>query len=191
MALIFMRLPSSFVPEEDQGAVMTLVQLPAGSTLDKTNAVMDKLANYYHDKETDNIESVFTISGFGFMGSGQNSGMAFIKLKDWDERAGSENTAQSIARRAMVMNMMIPEASLIFPIAPPPIQGFGNTSGFDLQLKDVGGVGHEALLDARNQLMGMAMQNPAIAPIRPGGQEDAPKLKLTSIRHKQPLMAYL
>lgn len=178
MALIFMQLPSSFVPEEDQGAVMTLVQLPAGSTLDKTNAVMDKLANYYHDKETDNIESVFTISGFGFMGSGQNSGMAFIKLKDWDERAGSENTAQSIARRAMVMNMMIPEASLIFPIAPPPIQGFGNTSGFDLQLKDVGGVGHEALLDARNQLMGMAMQNPAIASIRPGGQEDAPKLKV-------------
>lgn len=178
IALIFMRLPSSFVPEEDQGAVMTLVQLPAGSTLDKTNAVMDKLANYYHDKETDNIESVFTISGFGFMGSGQNSGMAFIKLKDWDERAGSENTAQSIARRAMVMNMMIPEASLIFPIAPPPIQGFGNTSGFDLQLKDVGGVGHEALLDARNQLMGMAMQNPAIASIRPGGQEDAPKLKV-------------
>lgn len=178
MALIFMRLPSSFVPEEDQGAVMTLVQLPAGSTLDKTNAVMDKLANYYHDKETDNIESVFTISGFGFMGSGQNSGMAFIKLKDWDERAGSENTAQSIARRAMVMNMMIPEASLIFPIAPPPIQGFGNTSGFDLQLKDIGGVGHEALLDARNQLMGMAMQNPAIASIRPGGQEDAPKLKV-------------
>lgn len=178
MALIFMRLPSSFVPEEDQGAVMTLVQLPAGSTLDKTNAVMDKLANYYHDKETDNIESVFTISGFGFMGSGQNSGMAFIKLKDWDERAGSENTAQSIARRAMVMNMMILEASLIFPIAPPPIQGFGNTSGFDLQLKDIGGVGHEALLDARNQLMGMAMQNPAIASIRPGGQEDAPKLKV-------------
>ena len=178
MALIFMRLPSSFVPEEDQGAVMTLVQLPAGSTLDKTNAVMDKLANYYHDKETDNIESVFTISGFGFMGSGQNAGMAFIKLKDWDERVGSENTAQSIARRAMAMNMMIPEASLIFPIAPPPIQGFGNTSGFDLQLKDVGGVGHEALLDARNQLMGMAMQNPAIASIRPGGQEDAPKLKV-------------
>ncbi|WP_049236457.1 efflux RND transporter permease subunit [Moraxella canis] len=178
MAFVFMRLPSSFVPEEDQGSVMTLVQLPAGSTLDKTNSVMDKLANYYHDKEVDNIESVFTISGFSFMGSGQNAGMAFIKLKDWDERKGGENTAQSIARRAMAMNMMIPEASLIFPMAPPPIQGFGNASGFDLQLKDVGGVGHETLLDARNQLMGMAMQNPAIASIRPGGQEDAPKLKV-------------
>ena len=178
VAFVFMRLPSSFVPEEDQGAVMTLVQLPAGSTLDKTNAVMDQLTQYYQNQEADNIESVFAISGFSFMGSGQNAGMAFVKLKDWDDRKGDENTAQSIVNRAMAMNMMIPEASLIFPMAPPPIQGFGNASGFDMQLKDVGGVGHQALLDARNQLMGMAMQNPTIAMIRPGGQEDAPKLKL-------------
>ena len=178
VAFVFMRLPSSFVPEEDQGSVMTLVQLPAGSTLDKTNAVMDKLTQYYQNQEADNIESVFAISGFSFMGSDQNAGMAFVKLKDWDDRKGDENTAQSIANRAMAMNMMIPEASLIFPMAPPPIQGFGNASGFDMQLKDVGGVGHQALLDARNQLMGMAMQNPTIAMIRPGGQEDAPKLKL-------------
>lgn len=178
VAFVFMRLPSSFVPEEDQGAVMTLVQLPAGSTLDKTNAVMDQLTQYYQNQEADNIESVFAISGFSFMGSGQNAGMAFVKLKDWDDRKGDENTAQSIANRAMAMNMMIPEASLIYPMVPPPIQGFGNASGFDMQLKDVGGVGHQALLDARNQLMGMAMQNPTIAMIRPGGQEDAPKLKL-------------
>ena len=178
VAFVFMRLPSSFVPEEDQGSVMTLVQLPAGSTLDKTNAVMDQLTQYYQNQEADNIESVFAISGFSFMGSGQNAGMAFVKLKDWDDRKGDENTAQSIVNRAMAMNMMIPEASLIFPMAPPPIQGFGNASGFDMQLKDVGGVGHQALLDARNQLMGMAMQNPTIAMIRPGGQEDAPKLKL-------------
>lgn len=178
IAFVFMRLPSSFVPEEDQGAVMTLVQLPAGSTLDKTNAVMDQLTQYYQNQEADNIESVFAISGFSFMGSGQNAGMAFVKLKDWDDRKGDENTAQSIVNRAKAMNMMIPEASLIFPMVPPPIQGFGNASGFDMQLKDVGGVGHQALLDARNQLMGMAMQNPTIAMIRPGGQEDAPKLKL-------------
>lgn len=178
VAFVFMRLPSSFVPEEDQGSVMTLVQLPAGSTLDKTNAVMDQLIQYYQNQEADNIESVFAISGFSFMGSGQNAGMSFVKLKDWDDRKGDENTAQSIANRAMAMNMMIPEASLIFPMAPPPIRGFGNASGFDMQLKDVGGVGHQALLDARNQLMGMAMQNPTIAMIRPGGQEDAPKLKL-------------
>ena len=178
VAFVFMRLPSSFVPEEDQGSVMTLVQLPAGSTLDKTNAVMDQLTQYYQNQEADNIESVFAISGFSFMGSGQNTGMAFVRLKDWDDRKGDENTAQSIVNRAKAMNMMIPEASLIFPMAPPPIQGFGNASGFDMQLKDVGGVGHQALLDARNQLMGMAMQNPTIAMIRPGGQEDAPKLKL-------------
>lgn len=158
VAFVFMRLPSSFVPEEDQGSVMTLVQLPAGSTLDKTNAVMDQLTQYYQNQEADNIESVFAISGFSFMGSGQNAGMAFVKLKDWDDRKGDENTAQSIVNRAMAMNMMIPEASLIFPMVPPPIQGFGNASGFDMQLKDVGGVGHQALLDARNQLMGMAMQ---------------------------------
>ena len=178
VAFVFMRLPSSFVPEEDQGSVMTLVQLPAGSTLDKTNAVMDKLTQYYQNQEADNIESVFAISGFSFMGSGQNAGMAFVKLKDWDDRKGDENTAQSIVNRAMAMNMMIPEASLIFPMAPPPIQGFGNASGFDMQLKDVGGVGRQALLAARSELMGMAMQNPTIAMIRPGGQEDAPKLKL-------------
>ncbi|MDO4427736.1 MAG: efflux RND transporter permease subunit [Moraxella sp.] len=178
VAGIFMKLPSSFVPEEDQGAVMTLVQLPAGSTLNQTNAVMDKMANYYQTQEESNIVSVFTISGFSFMGSGQNAGMAFIKLKDWDERKGKENTAQAIAGRAMALNMMIPEANLIFPMAPPPIQGFGNSSGFEFQLQDASGIGHEALLEARNMLMGMAMQNSTIASIRPGGQEDAPKLKL-------------
>ncbi|MFC0820211.1 efflux RND transporter permease subunit [Moraxella marmotae] len=178
LAFVFMRLPSSFVPEEDQGAVMTLVQLPAGSTLSQTNDVMDKIANYYQTQETDNINSVFTISGFSFMGTGQNAGLAFVDLKDWDERKGKQNTAQAIVGRAMAMNVMIPEASLIFPVAPPSIQGFGNASGFDLQLQDVGGVGHEALLEARNMLMGMSMQNPAIASIRPGGQEDAPKLKV-------------
>ncbi len=178
MAFIFMRLPGSFVPEEDQGEVMTLVQLPSGATLDKTKAVMDKVSEYYKTQEADNVESVMAISGFSFMGSGQNMGMAFIKLKDWDDRPGKQNSAQAIAQRAMRMNAMIPEASLVFPLAPPPIQGFGNASGFDMQLQDASGVGHEALLEARNQLMGMAMQNPAIASIRPGDQEDAPKLKV-------------
>lgn len=178
MALLFVRLPSSFVPEEDQGAVMTLVQLPAGSTLAQTNSVMQKMAEYYNTQEADNIESVFTISGFSFMGTGQNAGMAFVDLKDWDERKGEQNTAQAIVARAMAMNVMIPEASLIYPVAPPPIQGFGNASGFEMQLQDIGGVGHAALLEARNMLMGMAMQNSEIASIRPGGQEDAPKLKV-------------
>ena len=178
MSFVFVKLPSSFVPEEDQGSVMTLVQLPPGSTLNQTNQVMEKLSGYYQSKEEKNIESVFTISGFSFMGSGQNAGMAFVKLKNWDDRVGEENTAQAIAGRAMALNMMIPEASLIFPMAPPAIQGFGNASGFEMQLQDTGGVGHERLLEARNMLMGMAMQDPTIGSIRPSGQEDSPKLKI-------------
>ncbi len=175
----FMKLPSSFVPEEDQGAVMTLVQLPAGSTLDQTSAVMTKVADYYQTQEKDNVVSVFTISGFSFMGSGQNMGMSFVMLKDWDERQGKDRTAQAIIKRAMAMNVMIPEAKLVFPTAPPVIRGFGNASGFDLQLQDIGGIGHDKLLEARNMLMGMAMQSPdVIGSIRPNGQEDAPKLKL-------------
>lgn len=174
----FMKLPNSFVPEEDQGYVITLVQLPAGTTMDKTTAVMDRVLGYYQNQEKDNVEAVFTISGFSFMGNGQNTGMAFIMLKDWSERKGKDRTAQAIAGRAMAMNVMIPEASLIYPMAPPSIQGFGNANGFDLQLQDTGGVGHDKLLEARNMLMGMATQDPTIASIRPGDQEDAPKLKL-------------
>lgn len=174
----FSKIPTSFVPEEDQGMLMTLVQLPAGSTMDKTDAVMDKVAAYYQTQEKANVDKVFTISGFSFMGSGQNTGMAFIKLKDWSERKGKDNSAQAIASRAMMMNGSIKEATLVYPVAPAPIQGF-DAGGFSLQLQDRGGVGHEKLLEARNMLMGMAMQDSEnIGSIRPGGQADAPKLKI-------------
>lgn len=178
MALLFTRLPSSFVPEEDQGVLMTLVQLPAGSTLDQTAAVMEKVGGYFREQEAGNVESVFTISGFSFGASGQNAGLAFVKLKDWSERTSDESLAQSIAGRAMALNVMIPEATLVYPIAPPAIQGFGNSSGFDLQLQDIGGVGHEKLLEASNMLLGMSAQNENVAGVHPNGQEDAPKLKV-------------
>lgn len=178
IALIFMRLPTSFVPEEDQGMLMTLVQLPAGSTLDQTEEVMAKVGGYFHEQEADNVESVFTVSGFSFGASGQNTGLAFVKLKDWGERNTKDSVAQAIARRAMVLNAMIPEATLVYPIAPPAIQGFGNASGFNLQLQDIGGVGHAKLLDARNMLLGMSAQNEHVVGVRPNGQEDAPKLKV-------------
>lgn len=185
LAFSFKKLPSSFVPEEDQGMLMTMVQLPAGSTLDKTNAVMDKVQQYYQHNEANTVDSVFTISGFSFMGSGQNTGMAFVKLKDWNERTGKDATAQAIANKAMMMNAIIPEASLVFPMAPPAIQGFGDGSGFELRLQDRSGVGHETLLEARNMLMGMALQDKTtIGSIRPNGQEDAPKLKI-DINHAQ------
>lgn len=178
IALIFMRLPTSFVPEEDQGILMTLVQLPAGSTLDQTEEVMAKVGGYFHEQEADNVESVFTVSGFSFGASGQNTGLAFVKLKDWGERNTKDSVAQAIAGRAMVLNAMIPEATLVYPIVPPAIQGFGNASGFNLQLQDIGGVGHAKLLDARNMLLGMSAQNEHVVGVRPNGQEDAPKLKV-------------
>lgn len=178
IALIFMRLPTSFVPEEDQGMLMTLVQLPAGSTLDQTEEVMAKVGGYFHEQEADNVESVFTVSGFSSGASGQNTGLAFVKLKDWGERNTKDSVAQAIAGRAMVLNAMIPEATLVYPIAPPAIQGFGNASGFNLQLQDIGGVGHAKLLDARNMLLGMSAQNEHVVGVRPNGQEDAPKLKV-------------
>lgn len=178
IALIFMRLPTSFVPEEDQGMLMTLVQLPAGSTLDQTEEVMAKVGGYFHEQEADNVESVFTVSGFSFGASGQNTGLAFVKLKDWGERNTKDSVAQAIAGRAMVLNAMISEATLVYPIAPPAIQGFGNASGFNLQLQDIGGVGHAKLLDARNMLLGMSAQNEHVVGVRPNGQEDAPKLKV-------------
>ncbi|MDO4897400.1 MAG: efflux RND transporter permease subunit [Moraxella sp.] len=178
MAFVFVRLPSSFVPEEDQGMLMTLVQLPAGSTLDQTEQVMTQVGGYFQNQEKDNVDGVFTISGFSFMGSGQNMGLAFVKLKDWSERTTPDSTAQAIAGRAMALNVMIPQATLVYPMAPPAIQGFGNASGFDLQLQDIGGVGHDRLLEARNMLLGMSAQNPNVVGVRPNGQEDAPKLKV-------------
>lgn len=188
LGFFFVRLPSSFVPEEDQGMIMTMVQLPAGTTLDKTQAVLDKIDQYYRTKEEANVEGVMAITGFSFMGSGQNMGLAFVKLKDWSERTSADSSAQAIAKRAMALNVMIPEASLIFPLAPPAIQGFGTSNGFKMQLQNVGGHTHEELLEARNMMMGLAAQNPVIASVRPGGQEDAPKLKL-DINQEQ-AMAY-
>lgn len=179
LVFVFTKLPTSFVPEEDQGTLMTVVQLPAGSTMNQTEAVMEQVANYYNTQEKDNVDAVFTITGFSFMGSGQNTGMAFIKLKDWDSRVGKANTAQAIAERAKAMNGIIKEAKMVMPIAPPPIRGFDNASGFNLQLQDRSGLGREKLLEARDLLIGKAMQDKeTIATIRPNGQEDTPKLKL-------------
>ncbi|WP_066801953.1 efflux RND transporter permease subunit [Moraxella oblonga] len=184
LGFTFTKLPSSFVPEEDQGMLMTLVQLPTGATLDQTEEVMRTIDGYFHSQEEANVDTVFTVSGFSFMGSGQNAGLAFIKLKDWSERTGKQNTAQAIAGRAMALNVMVPQATLIYPLAPPAIQGFGNANGFDLQLQDIGGVGHEKLLEARNMLLGMSAQNPVVAGVRPNGQEDSPKLKLNINREQ-------
>ena len=178
MAVVFLRIPGSFLPEEDQGIMFTLVQLPAGSTLDETQDVLDKVRSYYDTQEGDNIASVFTVAGFSFAGQGQNMGLAFVRLSDWEERSGEENTAQAVADRAMGYFFTQLNEAQVFAIVPPAITELGNASGFDLMLQDVGNLGHEGLLEARNMLLGMAAQNENVAGVRPNGQEDAPQLKV-------------
>lgn len=178
MAAIFLRIPSSFLPEEDQGIMFTLVQLPAGSTLDETQAVLDKVSTYYDSQEPDNVASVFTVAGFSFAGQGQNMGVAFVRLNDWSERKGAENTAQAVADRAMGYFFTQLNEAQVFAIVPPAITELGNASGFDLMLQDAGNLGHEGLLEARNQLLGMSAQNDKVTGVRPNGQEDSPQLKV-------------
>ena len=178
MAVIFMRIPGSFLPEEDQGIMITLVQLPSGSSLDETQAVLDKVSGYYESQEPDNVVSVFTVAGFSFAGQGQNMGLAFVRLSDWEGRVGKENSAQAVADRAMGYFFTQINEAQVFAVVPPAITELGNASGFDLMLQDVGNIGHDGLVEARNQLLGMASQSDQVAGVRPNGQEDAPQLKV-------------
>ncbi|MDR1063375.1 MAG: efflux RND transporter permease subunit [Azoarcus sp.] len=179
LAVLFHRLPTSFLPEEDQGLMPTLVTLPAGATQERTLAVLDKVRAYYReqDPEKDKIDTVFTIAGFGFGGIGQNMGMGFIKLKHWDERTTPAQNVKAFAGRASAALSQIREAQ-VFAIVPPAVLELGTANGFDLMLQDRGGLGHEALIAARNQFLGMAMQDPRLAGVRPNGMEDNPEFAL-------------
>jgi multidrug efflux pump len=183
MAYIMQRLPKSFLPEEDQGRMFALVTLPPGSTISNTEKVLDKVRNFFLVDEARNVEGVFTVAGFGFAGRGQNVGIAFVRMKDWEERPGKQNRVAAIAERAMGKFMAIREA-MVFPIAPPAVMELGNASGFDFQLMDVGNVGHEALMQARNQLLGMAAQSALLAAVRPNGLDDEPQYLIDIDREK-------
>ena len=174
MAVMFVRLPTSFLPEEDQGIFLTMVQLPAGASLERTEAVMDKISAHYQQDPA--VISAFTVSGFSFAGSGQNVGLAFVRLKDWSER-GPEDSVQAVIGRAYGFFSTIKEAQ-VFAFNLPPIAELGRATGFNLYLQDRGGLGHEALLSARNQLLGMAAQEPTLMQVRPNGMEDAAQLKI-------------
>ena len=173
----FMRLPSSFLPEEDQGIMFTLVTLPAGSTQEQTVDVLKKMENYYLNEETSAVDGLFTVAGFSFTGQGQNAGLAFVNLKDWSERDLSVDGVDQVVGRSMGFFASIREA-MIFALNPPSIPELGNASGFDFQLLDQAGRGHEALIQARNQLLGMASQDPRLAGVRPNGLEDSPQYQL-------------
>ncbi|MDN5842931.1 MAG: efflux RND transporter permease subunit [Alcaligenaceae bacterium] len=176
-ALLFIRMPTSFLPDEDQGILFTQVLLPAGATQERTLASLDKVEAYFTENEKDNVESVFTVAGFSFAGAGQNAGLGFIRLKDWDERPGEENGAMAIADRAMGALSQIKDG-IIFAFAPPAVLELGNAKGFDLYLQDRAGMGHEKLTEARNQLLGLAAQNPSLTAVRPNGQDDTPQYRI-------------
>lgn len=178
MAVLFMRLPTSFLPEEDQGVFMTMIQLPAGATQERTQKVLDTVTDYYLNNEKANVQSVFTVNGFSFSGQGQNSGMAFVSLKPWDDRSGEENGAQSIIKRATMAFSQIKDA-MVFPFNMPAIIELGTATGFDFELIDQASLGHSELTKARNQLLGMVQQHPdQLVRVRPNGLEDTAQFKL-------------
>ncbi|MGE8549999.1 MAG: multidrug efflux RND transporter permease subunit AdeJ, partial [Acinetobacter calcoaceticus] len=177
LVFLFQKLPSSFLPEEDQGVVMTLVQLPPNATLDRTNKVVDTMTNFFMN-EKDTVESIFTVSGFSFTGVGQNAGIGFVKLKDWSERTSPESQIGALIQRGMALNMIVKDASYIMPLQLPAMPELGVTAGFNLQLKDSSGQGHEKLIAARNTILGLASQDKRLVGVRPNGQEDTPQYQI-------------
>ncbi len=177
MVFVFTRLPSGFLPDEDQGTVLALVQGPAGSTSSRTEQGLNLVRDHFLKQESGNVAGVFTINGFSFAGQGQNAGLVFVNLKPWDERSGAENKAQSIVGRAMGTFAQYKDG-MVFALVPPAVQELGNATGFDVQLVDTGGIGHEKLVQARNMMLGMAAQDPRLAQVRPLSLDDAPQLKV-------------
>jgi multidrug efflux pump len=177
MVFFFLRLPTSFLPDEDQGFLICQVQLPAGATQERTIQVIRQLERHFLEDETKTVEGVITVAGFSFAGRGQNMGLAFVKLKDWKVRQSTDLKAPAIAGRAMKAFSRIRDG-LAFAFAPPAVLELGVANGFDLQLQDRAGLGHEKLMEARNQLLGMAMKDPKLVAVRPNGQDDSPQFKL-------------
>ncbi|MGW8193605.1 MAG: efflux RND transporter permease subunit [Desulforhopalus sp.] len=174
MAYLFTKLPTSFLPTEDQGVFLSMVQLPTGATQERTQVVLDQVSNYYLTREKENVDKVFSVNGFSFAGTGQNMGMVFVRLKDWSERTRPDQSVNGIIGRAMGYFMTIREAQ-VFAFNLPAIRGLGSSTGFDFYLQDRAGLGHEKLIEARNMLLGMAAQNPVLTKVRPNGMEDTPQ----------------
>ncbi|MGP9812654.1 efflux RND transporter permease subunit [Rhodopseudomonas sp. NSM] len=181
--LLFVRLPSSFLPEEDQGLLMVSVQLPVGATTDRTERVLDQVTRHFLDHETKAVDGLMTVTGFSFSGAGQNVGMAFVRLKDFAERKGADLSASAVAGRAMTVFAGIRDAK-VFALAPPAIEGLGTSNGFDFYLKDINGAGHDKLMAARDQLLGAAGQNRLLTGTRPNGQDDTPQFSIDIDREK-------
>ena len=177
MVFLFLRLPTSFLPDEDQGFMYCMVQLPAGATMERTVAVLKQVEQHFKQNEQKTVDSVLTVAGVSFAGRGQNMGLAFVRLKNWKVRQTPDLRSPAIAARAMRGFSKIKDG-MAFAISPPAVVELGQANGFDFMLQDRGGLGHAKLMEARNQLLGMAMKNPKLIAVRPNGQDDAPQFKL-------------
>ena len=177
MIWLFTRIPTSFLPEEDQGVLFAQVQTPSGSSAERTQAVLDEMREYLLTTESDTVASVFTVNGFNFAGNGQSSGLGFIMLKPWHERS-SQNTVFSLAARAQQHFFSFRDA-MVFAFAPPAVLELGNAIGFDVYLQDQAGIGHDKLMAARNQFLGLAAQSKVLAQVRPNGLNDEPQYQLS------------
>jgi len=177
MVLLYLRIPGGFLPDEDQGVMFVQVTAPPGATSYRTEEVLDQVRDYFQQEEGAAVAHVLTVSGFSFGGRGQNSGLAFVQLKDWADRPGANNRVQAIAGRAMARFAGIKDA-MVFAFAPPAVIELGNATGFDFELIDQAGLGHDALMAARNQLLGMAAQDKRLMAVRPNGLDDEPQYKI-------------
>jgi len=177
LVFLFLRMPTSYLPDEDQGILFAQILMPTGSTLEQTQEVADAVRRYFQEHEQDAVESCLTVAGIGFSGRAQNNGLVFLKLKDWGVRQRPELKAKAVAARAMGALSGIHNA-LVFIFPPPAVVELGNARGIDFQLLDRGGLGHAALMNARNQLLGMAARDPRLASVRPNGMEDVPEFRV-------------
>ena len=177
VVVAYMKLPAGFLPDEDQGIVYSMVQLPPGATEDRTLKVIGQVEHHFLVDQKDAVDSIFTVAGFSFAGNGQNMGVAFVKLKPWDQRKTDDLKSSGVTAKAMKAFLLIRDAS-VFAFAPPAVVELGNASGFDLQLQDRANLGHAALMQARNQLLAAATKEDGLVALRANGQDDTPEFDL-------------
>ena len=177
MGVLFLRMPTAYLPDEDQGILLAQVMMPTGSTMEQTQEISQRIGDYFHENEKEALENVMALTGMSFSGRSQNNGMVFSKLKDWDLRDRKELKAQNVAARATMAFTKIRNA-LVYAFTPPAVVELGMSNGFDFQLLDRGGLGHQALMGAQNQLLGILAKDPRVTKVRPNSREDVPEYRI-------------